>query len=43
MKAFVRMFMDLVGVFNDEQNFPDEGKMHAGGWSCCHSVELILE
>jgi hypothetical protein len=43
MKAFVRMFMDLVGMFNDEQNFPDEGKMPAGGWSCSQSVELNLE
>lgn len=42
MKAFVRMFMDLVGIFNDEQNFPDEGKMPPGGWSCCQSVELIF-
>jgi DNA segregation ATPase FtsK/SpoIIIE-like protein len=31
MKAFVRMFMDLVGIFNDEQSFPDEGKL-PGGW-----------
>lgn len=27
MKAFVRMFMDLVGIFNDEKSFPDESKL----------------
>ena len=30
MRAFVRMFMDLVGVFNDEHDFPNEGKLSGG-------------
>ena len=27
MRAFMRMFMDLVGIFNDDQVAPDDGKM----------------
>jgi hypothetical protein len=27
MRAFMRMFMDLVGIFNDDQVVPDDGKM----------------
>lgn len=30
MRAFVRMFMDLVGIFNDDHDFPDEGKLSGG-------------
>lgn len=30
MRAFVRMFMDLVGIFNDDHDFPDEGKLPGG-------------
>lgn len=30
MRTFVRMFMDLVGIFNDDHDFPDEGKLSGG-------------
>lgn len=27
MRAFMRMFMDLVGIFNDDQVAPDDGNI----------------
>lgn len=30
MRAFMRMFMDLVGIFNDDQMTPEDGKLPNG-------------
>ena len=44
MRAFMRMFMDLVGIFNDDQVVPDEGKVpgafHYSG--CALSTECSV-
>jgi hypothetical protein len=31
MTAFIKMFMDLVGIFNEDQSLPMHGKMPPGG------------
>lgn len=30
MRAFMRMFMDLVGIFNDDEHLMEEGKLPGG-------------
>ncbi len=30
MRAFMRIFMDLVGIFNDEQGMQEDGKLPGG-------------
>jgi hypothetical protein len=30
MRAFMRMFMDLVGIFNEDQMTPEDGKLPNG-------------
>jgi hypothetical protein len=30
MRAFMRMFMDLVGIFNDDQVVPEDGQLPGG-------------
>lgn len=37
MAAFMRMFMDLVGIFNEDQSLSEDGKIPAAGESkdCC--------
>jgi hypothetical protein len=31
MAAFMRMFMDLVGIFNEDQSLSEDGKIPAAG------------
>lgn len=31
MAAFMRMFMDLVGIFNEDQSLTEDGKIPAAG------------
>ena len=33
MAAFMRMFMDLVGIFNEDQSLSEDGKIPAAGKS----------
>jgi hypothetical protein len=33
MAAFMRMFMDLVGIFNEDQSLSEDGKIPAAGES----------
>jgi hypothetical protein len=33
MAAFMRMFMDLVGIFNEDQTLSEDGKIPAAGES----------
>ena len=42
MAAFMRMFMDLVGIFNEDQSLSEDGKIPAAGENREHSFDIIL-
>ena len=41
MAAFMRMFMDLVGIFNEDQSLCEDGKIPAAGKSRFFSERLF--
>ena len=42
MAAFMRMFMDLVGIFNEDQSLSEDGKIPAAGETAADSALFRL-